>query len=251
MSEGLQDRQLVTRPQAVLLLLASLLISVASARADVVMPPPAECPEGSRPMGDHLGSRCEPTTCETAANCAVYGARAWECADTGLCIQIFDARDRTGQYRLERAVGACASDGDCSDGSACEVRARCLPVEGPARFVQVVPWVPATSEVERATAGGCAAASTSVLLVLALLAAGAAFTLRRARVHHTREEAVRALLLARGRATRVELLALGRSDERVARALAPLATRVEVEADDDGQVVYRIERADAVGRRRS
>ena len=86
----------------------SLLLTIAV--ADVVFPPPDDCPSGTRAATDHWGPHCVPTTCD--GECG----RGRVCVPTGFCVE-----------DMERVVGTCDGPEDCTgEGVTCEVANRCV-----------------------------------------------------------------------------------------------------------------------------
>jgi MYXO-CTERM domain-containing protein len=81
--------------------IAALLLS-APARADVVMPPPTDCPRGQVGVTSHGGPRCE---IEAPKDCP----NGWDGALGGTCI-----------------LRPCANDSECGEGKECVEHAVCL-----------------------------------------------------------------------------------------------------------------------------
>jgi hypothetical protein len=95
-------------------LVAAALGAGASARADAVPPPPAECPAGTRGETDHYGPHCTPADCQTDADCP--GQR---CQPYALCVfdRVFES-PRGNTHRRE-AKGACNAGQKCPLDSPC------------------------------------------------------------------------------------------------------------------------------------
>jgi len=103
---------------------------VGSARADVVMPPPTNCPDGARGRTSHSGPHCAPWTCERGCE------EGKVCRPVGLCIaKRQGANRRGGRFEFEVVTGTCKAGEACANGT-CEVREVCAssaePVEPPA-----------------------------------------------------------------------------------------------------------------------
>lgn len=209
-----------------------------SARADVVMPPPASCPPGSLPTSSHRGPQCYPTACQTSQQCEhLSRTTIFECASAGLCLSSLGRRDH--------ADSACTGDADCSAGTRCEVQSRCIAVGQREAPPEPPPIAQPPRPAPVATpARGCTAGGASAMVVLALIGCAGGLLVRRGVARRT--EDARALLVARGRATHDELAALAPD---VSAALAPLAERVRVEVDE-GETVYVLDREDAPRERR-
>ncbi len=98
------------------------LLWAVAAHADVVNPPPDDCPEGQIGTTGHLGSRCVPHLCSPSGNCD-----AGPCTETGMCV-LREERvcgDMDTPCTFEEAFGLCDTDEDCGRG-ACVVDAYCL-----------------------------------------------------------------------------------------------------------------------------
>jgi hypothetical protein len=150
----------LTRPlrawPAALLLAGTL--SVGSARADVVGPPPTSCPPGSTPESNHGGSYCDPADCEDGC------AAGQTCQAAKLCLTRRTYRSRGGNEHMRiEVVGTCPVTGICAPGT-CETLQVC---------VADAPKAPRRScGCELAGAGGSASGLGLLLLCGAL--AGAA-----------------------------------------------------------------------------
>jgi hypothetical protein len=148
------------------LALATLLAAaVTSARADVVPPPPKDCPAGYTAMTSHQGPYCRPPlpqNCPAGHTPRVEGTKAYceppppkpcppgaywvsngpgvgngyctsrlcgECSDEMVCIDSsLCVRERTGirGRRYEVISGPCRTAGDCPSGEACTKARRCV-----------------------------------------------------------------------------------------------------------------------------
>lgn len=97
-------------------LVAILLLCAATAHADAVPPPPADCPDGSHGRTGHAGPWCNPTTCTTDADCREEGT---SCREAALCVTTQEYRmgGWAGEQRSTRemAHGPCR-DGQCAEG---------------------------------------------------------------------------------------------------------------------------------------
>ena len=69
-------------------LMLSVMLGVVRAQADVVGPPPTNCPPGSTPSSSHSGPLCAPTgACMTNADCTMGATcmEAFQCIETRSC----------------------------------------------------------------------------------------------------------------------------------------------------------------------
>jgi MYXO-CTERM domain-containing protein len=127
-------------------LAASVLLVARDSLADVVMPPPDDCPPGSVGHSSHLGPYCAPTTCNTDADCKNQGS--WHHRDKGrtlvcedglaLCIEQKDftrwrGRPDAGKNMRPVAVSACDRGGACASPAVCETARRCVFEDAPAQ----------------------------------------------------------------------------------------------------------------------
>jgi hypothetical protein len=245
---------------------------VPSARADVIMPRPIDCPRGAIAGATHAGPHCAPTTCVAAADCdalrAASGAASYECAEAGLCIA---TRASTGGWRgrfeLEVAVAACAQPSDCPAESTCVLAQRCIASGAPstepapgggadaraaaAREAAARDAAAREAAAHRAAGGGPTVAITVVVTIVVLLAIAAlVFGVLGRRTARIDAEEVRALLDRRGAISHREL-ATRVGEHAIGRALAPLAAEVRVDVDEDGEVIYALRDDRDRGARRS
>lgn len=175
-----------------------LLVSVTgvmSARADVLSPPPADCPAGSVGRSGRAYGYCAPTRCGEAGQecptepfCPVQSwpcprPERWYCEDTprGLCVQTsvtHGSRPGPGgpvawSQEITQVRGACAANADCPEGARCEVARRCGhgPSEPPA--TTTAPATPPTPIAPVAPRPSNAAAGTDADVHGGLCAASA------------------------------------------------------------------------------
>ncbi len=104
-----------------------LLTLPAAARADVLAPPPASCPEGSSPVSCH-----GPSTCRID-DCSATGCPSGQiCVSRDLCVREHCCNGRgcgTMPVNYDHVAGACGPGGACADfGAACESRRVCVPL---------------------------------------------------------------------------------------------------------------------------
>src|SRR4051812_34037869 len=89
-------------------LVAALL--AATARADVVGPPPDHCPPGSEPSSSHQGPFCLPKPCTSDADCgSARSPKPFFCRASSLCI---DAKS-------QNVVDTCDPGGTCASPASC------------------------------------------------------------------------------------------------------------------------------------
>ncbi|MCB9638382.1 MAG: hypothetical protein H6727_05660 [Myxococcales bacterium] len=92
-------------------------------RADVVMPPPTDCPDGTNPTFSHAGSYCEPSICKTDADCT--GGKV--CRSYALCVLEEDAFcGKAGACKIKKGQGPCKVDADCTQPATCLTDTRCV-----------------------------------------------------------------------------------------------------------------------------
>jgi hypothetical protein len=106
--------------------LTALLVSssAGAARADVLIPPPADCPAGSKGRTSHSGPHCAPRTCERGCE------EGLACRPTDLCIVQRQGANRVHRFTFEVVTGPCPADRKCPEG-ACETRDVCVPGAAP------------------------------------------------------------------------------------------------------------------------
>lgn len=92
----------------------------APAFADVVMPPPSQCPEGSKPTTSHAGPTCEPTTCKKDKDCK-SGQR---CVSWPLCVEKRRGYSHGFPFTVMHATAVCPKN-TCAKGS-CQKAMRCV-----------------------------------------------------------------------------------------------------------------------------
>jgi len=152
---------------------ASLLLGLAvlfalPARADVVPPPPDDCPAGTTPRTNHFGPYCEPPppeSCPDGHVAKVYLDKAYcepppaevcppgshwisqgpddlycrggrpcgeyDCPEGDTCVESSLCVRQVRQFRMmyEVASKVCEADGDCDEGETCVTAKRCDPVQ--------------------------------------------------------------------------------------------------------------------------
>ncbi|MEZ4323129.1 MAG: hypothetical protein R3F61_37025 [Myxococcota bacterium] len=97
------------------------------ALADVVGPPPDDCPPGASGTSSHGGPYCVPSTCD--GTCEEGGT----CEPAGLCV-LEETRECGGMqdpenpctYLHREARGTCQTQDDCTGGTTCEIADRCV-----------------------------------------------------------------------------------------------------------------------------
>lgn len=153
---------------AALLTLFAGSVAVLPALADVVPPPPADCPEGTTPRTSHYGPYCEPPPPESCPpghlplvymdkafceppppvvcppgsfwtskgpdNLYCHGGRPCEeypCPEGHTCTESSLCVRQERQFRMMYEVVSkiCEADGDCDEGETCVSAKRCDPVD--------------------------------------------------------------------------------------------------------------------------
>jgi MYXO-CTERM domain-containing protein len=93
-----------------------------AARADVVMPEPTSCPEGSTAATCHGGPHCRPTPCVDSSSCK----NGSTCQDVKWCIGQIDCRGgwrSDASYAMEETVeAACEGNATCSKGTCLTIK---------------------------------------------------------------------------------------------------------------------------------
>ena len=100
-----------------LVLMAALAVSVVGfdARADVVEPPPEDCPPGTYADSNHGGPHCAAGYCPDAGACP----EDMPCQPTDFCVEETYVVTMSGAFTLEAVVGACP-DGQTCDAGVCQ-----------------------------------------------------------------------------------------------------------------------------------
>ena len=118
----------IDSPRLVMLVaLGAVFIMTVPAEADVVGPPPTNCPDGTEPMSSHQGAYCHPMRCSTNADCDRGGV----CAETSLCLgkreiwYRYTPPEKNPPTHYEIAEGTCPN-GACSKGI-CTKANFCMP----------------------------------------------------------------------------------------------------------------------------
>ena len=98
------------------------------ARADVVMPEPDDCPEGSKAGTCHGGPHCRAEPCVDDASCT----NGKTCQQVKRCVEQINcsSRNPTPSY-VDSLTGSCKGDGTCSEGT-CKTIKLCLEPGGEA-----------------------------------------------------------------------------------------------------------------------
>ena len=116
------------RAFAVLFTSASLLVASVAA-ADVVMPPPSTCPEGSQGATCHGGPHCVPSKCASDAECKSGEV----CQDRQLCVNPINCAggwsDPDAAPPMSPDVRGPCNAGACAEG-ACNTYKVCVPGSG-------------------------------------------------------------------------------------------------------------------------
>jgi hypothetical protein len=108
-------------PTAVVALVIALAAPL-DARADVLAPPPASCPEGSAGMDCHGAPTCTIETCATDGDCGA----GRQCADRALCTEEHCCSGRLcgdpSSPRFTHVIGACSASRTCVEGACTTMR---------------------------------------------------------------------------------------------------------------------------------
>ena len=147
--------------------MTGLLLQTRASRADVVMPPPDDCPEGTTPRTGHMGPYCQPPPpaqcppgheprvnmahayCEpppaepcpagsrwmSSSETDVYCQGGWacdahQCAEGTTCKESALCVEEIRRFRAgswEKVSGPCTTDADCPEGESCVTKKRCDP----------------------------------------------------------------------------------------------------------------------------
>lgn len=93
--------------------------------------PPTDCPPGSVGKAEGQNTWCEPSICETEAQCAAGQV----CRPVALCVQIGTLEKKDGGPSLAQdknagnklmAVGRCGPDQKCPENTVCNDKKRCV-----------------------------------------------------------------------------------------------------------------------------
>jgi hypothetical protein len=103
-----------------LLALITLMVGVDLAEADVVSPPPTDCPPGTTAAVNHAGPHCLPASCADPRQCPTGQI----CATQQLCWVERVFTNWTGEHRVEVVRGPCQS-GQCPEGT-CRAERVCM-----------------------------------------------------------------------------------------------------------------------------
>ncbi|MBL9104754.1 MAG: hypothetical protein JNL82_27670 [Myxococcales bacterium] len=161
-------------------------LSASSARADAVMPPPRDCPDGAVGDTGHNGPWCRPTTCNVDGDCAGVGERfgggsapARVCREQGLCVEVRSEKSASGwshgqPFERTFAHGACGDAAACTAPATCEAVKRCVvaaaPTTGAPTQPPVVGTPPTPAPAPPAAESRCSAGGTTPAGGLWLLA---------------------------------------------------------------------------------
>jgi MYXO-CTERM domain-containing protein len=97
------------------------LLSPAGGRADVVAPPPTDCPAGSEGGSCHGGTFCSPVRCTDSTACP----NGTSCQQANLCIAQFTCWGKGGPSTpMDDVKGSCAT-GSCAAGT-CQSISACV-----------------------------------------------------------------------------------------------------------------------------
>ena len=107
----------------------SALVFVTPARADVVGPPPDDCPEGTEGATCHGGPYCSPVECTSDAECG----NGETCKDKPLCVSTIscagllppDANPM--DYERTKIESPCPTGNECTQGATCKTQKVCVP----------------------------------------------------------------------------------------------------------------------------
>ena len=130
--------------------LVGILLASASVSADVVSPPPDECPVGS--LGDtcHGGPYCRLSECTDDSRCD----DGMTCQEVDLCVGGHHCYGRIGDgTTMQTSEGLCGDEGECERGD-CETVRVCAPEPEPEAEEEEESTTPATQ------GAGCAIASS-------------------------------------------------------------------------------------------
>jgi hypothetical protein len=109
----------------VLLCVTAWVLWVSGARADMIMPPPKDCPAGSKGTSTHAGPHCAPVACRRAEDCG-DGQR---CRGVRLCVAERTYQNRAG-HQMTRVIEGTCPDGKCATGTCRTLRVCAEPPKG-------------------------------------------------------------------------------------------------------------------------
>jgi hypothetical protein len=98
------------------------------AHADVVSPPPTDCPAGSEGNTCHGGPYCRPLICATDADCSDGKV----CKDTSLCVSTINCAGLLppdadpSQFDTDKVDVACPNGNECTGGATCKSLKVCV-----------------------------------------------------------------------------------------------------------------------------
>ena len=108
------------------LAVAGILFASVTGSADVVPPPPDECPIGSDGDTCHGGPYCRLSVCTDDSNC-----REGTCQELEICVGSFLCPGRMGPgMTMQTSEGACTGGAECDSGT-CETVRVCAPTPEP------------------------------------------------------------------------------------------------------------------------
>ncbi|MDC3954948.1 hypothetical protein [Polyangium jinanense] len=152
----------------------SALAFVTPARADVVGPPPDECPEGTEGGSCHGGPYCRPIECTSDAECG-NGETCKDqplCVSTISCVGLLPPDASPMDFETPKIEALCPNGNECMQGATCKTQKVCVSA--------------ASSSDGNDSGCGCRLASSgsfeASLGALALGLGAAAFARRRQRV---------------------------------------------------------------------
>ncbi len=133
-----------------------------SAGADVVGPPPTDCPDGTEGDSCHGGAFCSPKRCTDTAACAA----GTSCQEVKLCIAPINCGSHGMTSFVDSVKGSCPS-GTCVEGTCRPVSVCMAGASAPGRGCSCA--VAAAPDRGRSGAAGGCAALLSLLAAAALL----------------------------------------------------------------------------------
>ncbi len=125
-----------------LLLIAALWLAPRAALADVVPPPPDDCPEGTTPRTGHSGPYCQPpapTDCKPGYEPRVYLAEAYcEPPPPQPCPEGSYWTSHSATSTWCQGGRSCEGDYPCGEGTTCKETSLCVREQRQRRFVYEV-----------------------------------------------------------------------------------------------------------------